>query len=127
MSIKETKDGTIITIFVKPNSPKFSVELDGGEIVVHSTEEPVKGKVNKEIIKEISKLFCAKVEITSGKTSKQKKLLVIGKGKKEIEDILGIKELFGDLDEIKRKKISETAILREIQNYRIEKRSKKPT
>ena len=57
MSISETKDGVILTIFVKPNSPKFRVELDGDEIVVHSTEEPVKGKVNKEIIKELTKLF----------------------------------------------------------------------
>ena len=57
MSIAETKDGVILTIFVKPNSAKFKIELDGDEIVVHSTEEPVKGKVNKEIIKELSKLF----------------------------------------------------------------------
>ena len=56
MSIKESKDGTLITIFVKPNSPKFSIELDE-EIVVHATEEPEKGKVNKEILKEFSKLF----------------------------------------------------------------------
>jgi len=51
MSIKETKDGTIISIFVKPNSPKFKIEFDANEIEVHSTEEPVQGKVNKEIIK----------------------------------------------------------------------------
>ena len=57
MSITETKDGVILTIFVKPNSPKFKIELDGDEIVVYSTEEPVKGKVNKEIIKELTKLF----------------------------------------------------------------------
>ena len=52
MSFKQIKDGTIITIFVKPNSPTFKLELDGNEIVVHCTEEPVKNKVNKEIIKE---------------------------------------------------------------------------
>ena len=63
MSINETKDGIIITIFVKPNSPKFKIELDGNEIVVHCTEEPVKGKVNKEIIKEFTKLLHTKVEI----------------------------------------------------------------
>ena len=81
MSIAETKDGVILTIFVKPNSPKFKVELDGDEIVVYSTEEPVKGKVNKEIIKEFSKLFHAKVELVSGFTSKQKQLFVKGIGK----------------------------------------------
>jgi len=78
MSIKETKNGTIITIFVKPNSPKFTVEVDVNEIIVHSTEEPVKGKVNKEILKEFSKLLHAKVELSSGATSRQKQLFVQG-------------------------------------------------
>ena len=32
MSIAETNDGVILTIFVKPNSPKFKIELDGDEI-----------------------------------------------------------------------------------------------
>jgi uncharacterized protein (TIGR00251 family) len=88
MSITETKDGTIITIFVKPNSPKFIVQLDGDEIVVHSTEEPVKGKVNKEILKEFSKLLHTKIELASGATSKQKKLLVQGLTKNKVEQLL---------------------------------------
>ena len=121
MSINETKDGTIINIYVKPNAPKFAIELDGGEIIVHSIEEPVKGKVNKEIIKEFSKLFCSKVEIACGATSRQKKLLIRNKGKKQIEDLLSIKRLFSEVDKNKRKKIYETAILKEIQTYRVEK------
>ena len=88
MSISETKDGVIITIFVKPNSSKFKVEFDGDEIVVHSTEEPVKGKVNKEIIKELSKLLHAKVEFASGFTSKEKQLFVKGVGKEQAEQLL---------------------------------------
>jgi hypothetical protein len=85
----------------------------------------VKGKVNKEIIKEFTKLFCTKVEIAFGATSKQKKLLIKGRGKKEIEDILNLKELYDEVDKNKRKKFSETTILREIQTYRNEKRSNK--
>jgi len=88
MSINETKDGVIITVFVKPNAPKFSVEIDGGEIVVHCTEEPVKGKVNKEIIKEFSKLLRSKVELTSGFTSKQKQLFVKGMDKRQAAQLL---------------------------------------
>jgi uncharacterized protein (TIGR00251 family) len=88
MSIKEIKDGTIITIFVKPNSPKFYIELDGAEIVVHATKEPEKSKVNKELLKEISKLLHAKIELTSGATSRQKQLFVQGKTKSEIEQAL---------------------------------------
>jgi len=88
MSIKETKDGTIISIFVKPNSPKFKIEFDANEIEVHSTEEPVQGKVNKEIIKKLTKLFHSKVELVSGGTSKEKKLLVLNMGKEEIKQLL---------------------------------------
>ena len=85
MSIAETIDGVILTIFVKPTAPKFKIELDGNEIVVYSTEEPVKGKVNKEIIKELTKLFRKEIEIVSGATSKQKKVLIRNIRKKEIE------------------------------------------
>jgi uncharacterized protein (TIGR00251 family) len=88
MNINENKDGIIITIFVKPNSSKFRIELEGDEIIVHSTQEPVKGKVNKEIIKEFSKLMHAKVEITTGVTSRQKQLFVQGIRKSQAEQLL---------------------------------------
>jgi uncharacterized protein len=88
MSIKETKDGVSITIFVKPNSPKFKIEFDGTEIIVCSTKEPVKGKVNKEIIKEFTKLFHTKVELTSGFTSKEKHFLAKNIEKQQVEQLL---------------------------------------
>ena len=88
MSIKETNDGIVITIFVKPNCPKFKIEFDEREIVVHSTEEPEKGKVNKEILKEFSKLLHAKIVLASGATSKQKTLFVRGVRKSQTEQLL---------------------------------------
>ncbi len=88
MSVVETKDGVVFTIFVKPNSPKFKIELDGSEIIVFSTEEPVKGKVNKEIMKELTKLFHTKVEIASGATSKQKQIFVKDMTKSQAEQLL---------------------------------------
>ena len=88
MKLTENKDGTVIEVFVKPNQPKFNVKIDGEEIIVFSTEEPVKGKVNKEIIKELSKLFHAKVELTSGSTSRHKTLLIKDAKKTEIEQLL---------------------------------------
>ncbi len=91
MNIAETKDGTILTIFVKPNSSKFKIELDGEEIVVHCTQEPVKGKVNKEIIKEFTKLLHSKVELASGFTSKEKQLFVKGMGKQQAQQLLKLK------------------------------------
>ena len=88
MNIKETKDGVSITIFVKSNSPIFKIEFDGTEIVVYSTEEPIKGKVNKEIIKEFTKLFHSKVELASGLASKEKQLFVKGMEKQQVEWLL---------------------------------------
>lgn len=88
MNAVETKDGVSLTIFVKPNSSKFRIEIDDNEVVVYSTEEPVKGKVNKEIIKEAGKLLGIRVEIVSGLTSKQKVLLFRGANKTQVEAAL---------------------------------------
>ncbi len=94
MNLTETKDGTIIQIFVKPNSKKFEITLEDKEIVVRCTEEPTKGKVNREISKEFSRLFHKQVEIISGLTSKEKKIFVPGTSKSEIEKVLCNKEKF---------------------------------
>jgi uncharacterized protein (TIGR00251 family) len=88
MSIKETAQGIILTIFVKPNSPTFKIERNGEEIIVHVTEEPEKGKVNREILKEFTKLFHAQIELISGLTSKEKKLIIKGTDKITINKIL---------------------------------------
>lgn len=88
MRITETKDGAILEVFVKPKSTKFEVTLEGDEVVVRCTEEPVKGKVNKELLKALSKLFHTNVELVSGATSRQKRLLLKGIEKSEVERLL---------------------------------------
>jgi len=93
MKIIQTKHGVLIEVFVKPNSQKFNVIADNDEITIYSTEEPVEGKVNKEIIKELSKIFHAKVEIISGSTSRQKRLLIADSEKANIEQILAGKRM----------------------------------
>jgi uncharacterized protein (TIGR00251 family) len=88
MNVKDTKDGAILEVFVKPKSPKFEVLLEGGEVVVQCTEEPVKGKVNKELLKTLSKFFHTTVKLVSGAASKQKLLLLKGIEKSEVECLL---------------------------------------
>jgi uncharacterized protein (TIGR00251 family) len=90
MKLTETEDGTIIEVFVKPNQPKFDVKIDGDEILVFSTEEPVKGRVNKELIKELTKRFHTKVELISGTTSRQKRLLIKNTEKTEVDRLLHV-------------------------------------
>ncbi len=88
MKIIETKNGVIIEVYVKPKSKKFEVLLEEDEIVVRSTEEPAKGKVNKEILKNLSKLFQTDVELVSGATSRQKHLLLKDLTENEVRSLL---------------------------------------
>jgi len=88
MKLTETKEGTVIEVFVKPKSAWFEVSLEGDEVIVRCTEEPVKGKVNKELLKALSKFFHTNVELVSGATSRQKRLLIRNKSKSEVESLL---------------------------------------
>jgi uncharacterized protein (TIGR00251 family) len=88
MNVKDTKDGAILEVFVKPKSPKFEVLLEGDDVVVRCTEEPVKGKVNKELLKGLSKFFHTNVKLVSGATSRQKHLLLKGIKKSGVERLL---------------------------------------
>jgi uncharacterized protein (TIGR00251 family) len=88
MKIYEAKHGVILEVSVKPRSKEFKILADKNEIVVFCREEPVKGKVNRELIKKFSKLFHKEVELVSGFTSKQKKVLVKDAEKSEVEHVL---------------------------------------
>jgi uncharacterized protein (TIGR00251 family) len=88
MKLIETKEGTVIEVFVKPKSERFEVSLEGDEVIVRCTEEPVKGKVNKELLKALSKFFHTNVELVSGATSRQKRLLLKDIEKNEVERLL---------------------------------------
>ena len=88
MKLLETAQGVVVDVHVKPNSKKFRVELDGDELVVSCREAPVKGKVNKELLKQLSRLFNRRVELVSGFTSKQKKILIRDIEAEEVDRIL---------------------------------------
>ena len=90
MKTVETKEGLIIEVTVRPRARDFKILVEGEEIIVHCKEEPTKGKVNKELLKALSKLFHAKVELVSGLTSRQKQLLVRGVERKEVEHLLQV-------------------------------------
>ncbi|UCG36501.1 MAG: DUF167 domain-containing protein [Candidatus Bathyarchaeota archaeon] len=76
MKPQGTVQGTTINVYVKPNSRQFQVMIKDDVYIVYCREAPVKGKVNRELIKELSRLFGKKVEILSGLTSRNKKILV---------------------------------------------------
>jgi len=65
-----------LDVHVKPNSKEFRLTIQYDELVVFCSEAPIRGKVNSELLKQFSRLFGRKVELVSGFTSKEKKILV---------------------------------------------------
>jgi uncharacterized protein (TIGR00251 family) len=88
LKLVETKQGVIIELYVKPHSKEFSLATGEDGLVVSSQEPPVKGRVNKELVKELSKLFQANVQIISGQTSKRKRILISGVSAAKVNDVL---------------------------------------
>ena len=95
MKLRKTTQGTVIDIYVKPNSRQFQVRIEDDELVISCREEPVKGKVNRELIQELSRLFKRRVEIISGFSSRQKKVLITDISVEEVDDILSAYESEG--------------------------------
>ena len=76
MKLVETANGVVLDMYVKPNAKEFRLELDEDGLVVSCREAPTKGKVNKELLKQFSRIFGRKVELVSGFTSRQRKFLI---------------------------------------------------
>ena len=88
MKLQETAQGVVLDVYVKPKSKEFRVELDVDELVVSCREAPVKRKVNRELVKKLSRLFSRRVEIVSGFSSRKKKLLIRDIEAEEVNRIL---------------------------------------
>jgi len=87
MKLTQVPQGTILEIRVKPKSRQFRMKLND-ELVIFCRETPIEGMVNRELAKQLSRLFKKKVEIISGFTSKQKRVLVRDAEVKEVEKLL---------------------------------------
>jgi uncharacterized protein (TIGR00251 family) len=88
MELQKVSDGVVVAVFVKPNSKMFQLKIEGDELVVSCRESPVKGRVNKELIKELTRIFKKRVEIVSGFTSRQKKVLITSISVEEANRVL---------------------------------------
>ena len=89
MKLWKTAQGIVLDVYVKPNSKRFQIKTEEGELLVFCRETPVKGRVNRELVKELSRLFKRRVEIVSGFSSRHKKIWVRDIEAKEAEQILG--------------------------------------
>lgn len=78
LELRQVSGGVVAAVFVKPNSKQFQLKVEDDTLVALCRENPVKGRVNKELIKELSRIFKKRVEIIAGFTSKQKTVLITG-------------------------------------------------
>ncbi len=79
--LKETKEGTVLLIYVQPKAKKNEIEgIDEwrGRLKVKIKAPPVEGKANRELVKFFSKLLGVEVKIVKGETSREKDLLIKG-------------------------------------------------
>ena len=90
MKLQKTSGGVVIDVHVKPNSKQFRIAVESDELVVFCREAPVKGRVNRELVKELSRLFKRRVEILSGFSSRQKKVLIRDIEVKEVKQVLDV-------------------------------------
>jgi uncharacterized protein (TIGR00251 family) len=88
MKLVETSKGVVLDVHVKPNSKVFQIIIEDDELVVLCREAPVKGKVNKELLKQFSRIFDKKVELVSGFTLRQKKFLIRQVKSEEVNQVL---------------------------------------
>jgi uncharacterized protein (TIGR00251 family) len=76
MELQKVSNGVVVAVFVKPNSKSFQLKVEGDELVVFCRESPVRGKANRELVKELSRIFKRRVDIVAGFASKQKRVLI---------------------------------------------------
>ncbi|MGZ7210485.1 MAG: DUF167 family protein [Methanobacterium sp.] len=95
-AIKVAADGILVDVEVSTGSKRF--EIAGynewrGKIEIRIKSPPLKGKANKEIIKEFSDLTRKDVEITSGQRSRQKTLKIYDISKEEFLSLLNLNRI----------------------------------
>ena len=86
-SFQSSSKGTIIKVRAKPRSEAFKI-LISDEILIHCVSPAEKGKANREILRQLSRLFKHKVRIVSGQSSKEKLILIESIGSEEARKIL---------------------------------------
>jgi uncharacterized protein (TIGR00251 family) len=90
-AITKTRDGVLVDIEVSSKSDKFRISgynewRKAFEVKIKAV--PEKGKANKEIINEFSRIIGCPVEILSGHKSHHKTLKIYGISENELLEIL---------------------------------------
>ena len=97
MNIKDTSDGLVIEIAVKPRSKNSKIVITDDKMVFLSKKPPVNGEVNKELMKVFSNFFGVETRIISGSKSNKKTLLLKQIDKIAFKEIIKANQYSRDL------------------------------
>ena len=90
INLRETRNGVTFNIRVSPGNDSFGIkgcDSWSDSLLVSTSGPRERGKANREIEKGLSRLFGKSAEIISGKTAKNKVVLVRAE-KKSVERVL---------------------------------------
>lgn len=90
MNLLETDQGVVLSVYVRPKSRDFRIAIEGDELIVYCREAPTKDKVNRELLKELARVFKKRTRIVAGFASRQKRILVMDIDLEEVKDILSV-------------------------------------
>ncbi|MDH7556322.1 MAG: DUF167 domain-containing protein [Candidatus Methanosuratincola sp.] len=86
--MRETKDGIILEILVKPNSKRDSISIEGGLLVVETREKAEQGRANTSVLKQLSKSLgvgTSSIVLLRGRFDRSKSILIRGAGTDVVE------------------------------------------
>lgn len=83
--IKQTENGILIEVKVKPNSKRFALTRKNEQLVLEVTSPPKEGKANLDIVKGLKRMLGRDVKIVKGLKSKEKVIFVKSATSEEVE------------------------------------------
>ena len=86
--IRETSEGVLLSVYVKPGSEQFKLIKSDEKIILYAENRPIKNKVNKEILNGLKKLVGKDIEIVKGLKDKKKLILIKGAKLEDIEKLV---------------------------------------
>jgi uncharacterized protein (TIGR00251 family) len=91
--LKETAEGVVITVKALPHSARAGVRgVDGGALKVAVNAPPEKGKANAAVLEVLAKFLAvprASLELLSGDSSRNKRILVKGMKAEDVRKRVG--------------------------------------
>lgn len=93
-SIKETKDGVRLSLYIQPRASNSAVVGIYNEMIkIKIAAPPVENEANKELIRFLSRLLKINkqcISIIQGEKGRRKVIEIIGKSRDEVEKLLNL-------------------------------------